>query len=133
MNKRRLLKLADLLDADSKNKKGICFDFTLWGEVEDEHNPVSCGTTACALGLAAVSGVFKKQGLKYRVRGGCLGIGFKRTWHPATVAARFFDITLSDAYELFVHSSGLPSAAGAKAERAVAKRIRNFVAGKASP
>jgi hypothetical protein len=63
---RRLLKLAALLLVDAKNKKGIKFDIGTVGRVSDptkEEIPLDCGTTACAMGLAAISGAFKKQGL----------------------------------------------------------------------
>jgi hypothetical protein len=62
VNKKRLLKLADLLEADAKNRKGIKFDLGtvamssaedgnfIKGELEPS---VSCNTVACAMGLAA--------------------------------------------------------------------------------
>jgi hypothetical protein len=70
--KDRLLKLARLLMANAKNKKGVKFDLTSWGSVEDVggktdmSKPVKmdCGTTACAAGLAAISGQFKGLGYK---------------------------------------------------------------------
>ena len=56
MNKKRLLKLADLLEADAKNKKGIKFDYWATANLADPKEPISCGTSACAMGLAALSG-----------------------------------------------------------------------------
>lgn len=74
--KRRALKLADLLEKDAKNKKGIRFDlstvFTATALEEGKDIPsdyvpeVSCGTTACAMGLAAISGEFKRAGLSFQ-------------------------------------------------------------------
>ena len=65
MNKRRLLKLADLLEADAENKTGVQFDLKGWGHSHDDDTPVavSCGTTACAMGLAVLSGAFADAGL----------------------------------------------------------------------
>jgi hypothetical protein len=81
VNKKRLLKLADLLEADAKNKKGVAFDLTAWAKKkcdgDDYYSPysfqreekveVSCNTAACAWGLGAISGVFKKQGVAYEI------------------------------------------------------------------
>lgn len=80
--KRRLLKLADMLEADAKNKKRIKFDLDFVGEPSSGEErmahwvgkikwkpEVSCGTTACAMGLASISGEFKKAGLSYSVAG----------------------------------------------------------------
>ena len=74
-----LLKLADLLEADANNPTGITFDLGTWGcptqdvdydtfakGILDKSVPVSCGTTGCAMGLAAISGIFKDEGLTYR-------------------------------------------------------------------
>jgi hypothetical protein len=133
MNKRRLLKLAELLEADAENKKGIKFYFFEWGRVTNHSNPVSCGTQACALGLAAISGAFKHAGLSYRLKSGDSRIDF--TWNGrgidyAAAASKTFDISKRAADFLFTNGFDLPAIAGASAERAVAKRIRDFVAGR---
>lgn len=134
MNNDRLLKLADLLEADAKNKKGIKFDFLNWGLVADTDKPMSCGTRACAMGLAALSGAFKRQGLTCRVKStGAIVISHSGTSSPIRAAARLFNIKEFEAVYLFASSWELPEVSGAAAERAVAKRIRKFVAGKASP
>lgn len=130
MNKRRLLKLADLLEADAKNRKGIKFDLSVWGEVGDADEPLSCGTTACAMGLAALSGSFMRAGLQHRISCGILEIGFNGDWDSIRAAQELFDISREDAKDLFVHYSRLKTTSGAAGERAVAKRIRDFVAGK---
>jgi hypothetical protein len=141
---RRLLKLADLLKADARNKKGIKFDLRSWGRVASAAAPVSCGTTACAAGLAAISGVFKRQGLGYEYFGsGSIYI----TLHGACkepddsfdgsfISVReFFGLTNNEACWLFLSSYYHPglSTFGAEGERNVEKRIRNFVADKESP
>lgn len=140
MNKRRLLKLADLLEADANNKKGIKFDLGIVGGAADwdadQYTPgVDCGTTACAMGLAAISGAFKSAGLSYHVSGTDLGTVLNgnrvRYWYAAT---KVFDISETAAHFLFTPNSydDVPIT-GAKGERYVAKRIRDFVAGKVSP
>jgi len=149
VNKRRLLKLADVLDADAKNKKGIKFNLFLWGRVTDESDVVSCGTTACAAGLAAISGVFAKQGLSYRVRKDQMSDQFDlritlngRCRNGPTYDGsflnikRFFGLSVTEAEFIFTprpyNEAGLPTE-GAKGERAVAKRIRKFVVGEVRP
>jgi len=68
MNKKRLLKLAELLEADAKNKKGVVFNLS--GVISKtsgapfrlnrgETPPMDCGTMACAIGLWGISGKFK--------------------------------------------------------------------------
>lgn len=149
MNKRRLLKLADLLEADAKNKKGVSFDLTAWAKKRDAevpdwfstHNftrgeivPVSCNTAACAWGLAAISGAFKKQGVGYMIAGSGMLLPTFEGRREIRAAIRFFDINKDQAWFLF-DPEKYPAAfrKGAKGERYVAKRIRDFVAGKVSP
>lgn len=131
MKKRRLLKLADLLKADAKNKKGIKFDMKTFGDVGDATNPLSCSTSACAMGLAAISGAFKREGLGARIQYKSLYFIWngKSTRDGFTVARELFDIDRYAANTLF----GISNEVGASGERAVAKRIRDFVAGKAAP
>jgi hypothetical protein len=135
MNKRRLLKLADLLEADAKNKKGIRFNMGDWGTAPMGEEPaVSCGTTACAMGLAVASGAFKRAGLtngafttNWIVPKVGKEVGFK-------AAEVLFDIDIGASYFLF-DPCRYPTdkRTGATGERYVAKRIRDFVAGKVSP
>jgi len=67
--KERLLRLAKLLRADARRKGGIKFDINIFCATKDiETKPsTSCGTRACALGLAALSDEFKREGLGYKV------------------------------------------------------------------
>jgi len=147
MNKKRLLKLADLLDADAKNKKGIKFDLNQWARpassevqfTEDEGVPVDCGTAACAVGLACISGAFKRSGFYYRL---CYCEGPSRLHVVPTFNGKedmdavdeFFDISCAESNHLFqAHSYPKTKQKGALGERAVAKRIRDFSAGKSAP
>jgi hypothetical protein len=128
MHKRRLLKLADLLEADAKNKKGVKFDMGNWGWTDDAKNPLSCGTSACAMGLAALSGKFKRAGLTYKFHGPALHFCWNgRDIDGIEAAEQLFEIDSSDAWDFFLPKEGEPDE-GAKAERALAKRIRKFVA-----
>lgn len=138
MNRRRLLKLADLLEADAKNKNGIKFDLGTWGASSEINEPVGvrCGTTACAMGLATISGAFKRAGLVNRygqfswaIMPSMVGSGAE----GLEAATELFDIDYDAANFLFIDDSyPRNKTEGAAAERFVAKRIRDFVAGKVS-
>ncbi len=138
----RLLKLADLLEADAKDRNGIKFDYRNWGTTDGlerkvKHAPVSCHTSACAMGLAALSGKFKRFGLDHQVEteqeydgtfwGDIQFLWKGRRIDGVTAARRLFGISFSDAHYLFVGGLGNVESRGAKAERAVAKIIRSFV------
>lgn len=141
--RKRLLKLADLLEKDANRVDGIKFDLGMWGRITDDTAEISCGTTACACGLAAMSGAFAKQGLGYKpespgsdwikitLHGRCRSSGL----HDGSFRniMRFFDLTSQQTSRLFVPAAymraGIPTR-GAEGERAVAKRIRAFVAGR---
>lgn len=128
MNKRRLLKLADLLEADAKNKKGIRFNMGNWGYVSDKTEPLSCGTSACAMGLAGLSGAFKRAGLETSTMNG--GVRFQWRGAPMNgfdVAVHLFDIHIDDADILFSPTGTEGRNVGAAAERAKAQQIRKFV------
>jgi hypothetical protein len=129
MNKRRLLKLADLLERDARDKNGISFDMGTWGIVSNKDDPISCDTRACAMGLAAVSGAFKRAGLSYRVQhNGKIIMKLGNMQRPLRVAARLFKISEYQAHELFARSWDLSYCGfGSAAEREVAQRIRKFV------
>lgn len=127
MNKRRLLKLAELLDADAKNRKGIKFDMSNWGKIGDPAKPISCGTQACAMGLAALSGAFKRAGLSYYIEDNFLHFKMNGVLCDGyTAAAELFDINPWQADDLFSPSLG-KNDEGAAGERAKAKEIRQFV------
>jgi hypothetical protein len=143
MHKKRLLKLADLLEKDASDKNGVKFDLGEWGSMKDSNAPISCGTTACAMGLAALSGKFKKQGLSYRTYdevddNGKISVSIDVIYTYANgveeagtyAAASLFDISHEAASFLFTPST-VPNkyTTGAKGERYLAKRIRAYVAG----
>jgi hypothetical protein len=139
LQKRRLLKLAALLQADAKNKKGIRFDIGNVGRNvngEDfnpkEVVPLDCGTSACAMGLASISGAFKKQGLSYKVEGYDIWNTFNGKLIDFDLAARrLFGITREQAYYLFAPwTYPLGKRKGAAAEREVVRRIKRVVEGK---
>jgi len=133
--RRRLLKLADLLEANANNPTGAKFDYNFWGYVpEGAQVAVDCGTTVCALGLAAISGQF--PGLGYKV--GRYDPEMKANWLEITLegsseeygtnmAAEVFDITKTESGFLFVNAP--ISLRGAEGELALADIIRRFVAG----
>lgn len=139
MNKRRLLKLADLLEADAKNKKGMRFDLNIVGFSYDVEETgavrLDCSTAACAMGLASLSGAFKRAGLSYVYTGGWLNnisttINGRKVMYDRA-AMRIFGISLRQADFLFTPSFYPDDKlTGAIGERFVAKRIRDFVAGK---
>lgn len=140
MNKRRLLKLAALLEADAKNEKGVKFDLERWGDVRacgafetPKKIEINCNTTACAVGLACISGVFKRSGLSYltqpQIIDGNNFIPTYRGYKNFYAVEAFFELDHLDAHFLFVDEE-YPERkrTGAKGELAVAKRIRDFVA-----
>lgn len=150
-----LLKLADMLEADAAKADGIKFDMNYVVEFPDLENdedeiaklyPVgqppiamSCGTSACAMGLAMLSGEFPE--LSYTVQhdynlDGSLAavsvyptIGGLRTNYDAA-AVDVFEIDQHQSHFLFspaYYSDDQPTT-GAEGERFVAQRIRDFVA-----
>lgn len=147
MNKRRLLKLADLLDADAENKKGIKFDLSIIakpaipgeevdgfsGDFSRGQKPTyDCGTAACAIGLAIVSGAFKREGFKYYIsRNNGLQPKYNDSFGFGAAERKFFDLSEAESHFLFLprsYAGNTPK--GAHGERRVAKRIRNFANGK---
>lgn len=141
MRKDRLEKLAELLINDANNAGGVKFDLrgwagrpdTIWGIDWNWPNgtvgiPVNCGTVACALGLAAISGLFKDEGFGFKLTkiGTLVPIYAHESGYLAAKA--FFEISLGDSQKLFSPDS-YPDhlQAGAEAELAVANRIRMLI------
>ena len=152
MQKKRLLKLAALLEADAKNKRGIKFDLYIVAAPSRENSDkkdfkpqVTCGTTACAMGLAAVSGAFKRKeagGLSFIIGNGSNVVGemdihttvMGKKMSYDNAAEKIFHISRVAARYLFAPRSylGRPTK-GAEGELYVAQRIRSFVEGFVDP
>jgi hypothetical protein len=127
--RKRLLKLADLLEKDAKNKKGIKFDLSYWAKPAKNIGknmsfsstatiPMNCGTAACAVGLAVISGIFKRQGFSYtfeRYLNYWSDPGNKiweydfvpkfRRYSEMEAACKFFSIDWDNGYWLFMEES----------------------------
>lgn len=132
MRKRELLKLAKMLRKDAVDPEGIQFYLYEWGHVSNPSRPLSCDTTACAMGLAALSGAF--PGLKGKLlRRGSLWITYrspingKLASDAFTSAMDLFQIDSCQANFLFTSIQGLTQEEGAKGEIQVAARIEAFV------
>lgn len=116
----RLLKLAKLLESVPRSK----FDYTQWG-LQWDGRKNSCGTKGCALGWACTVPSFRKLGLKMT----------NGEWGPRPVspsgeesyaACAIFNIDTEQSYDLFLPLEGEYKAT----PKQVAKKIRNFVAGR---
>lgn len=158
MHVERLRKLEQLLRDDAKNEKGVKFNLAVWASpsqttpglggyarekwVDKVEPSVSCGTTACALGLAAISGVFKDEGLDYRVYEAGSEVdenGVKRQLfilepdhggHSGFEAGQsFFDLTYSQSHFLFDPAAYDDIPKGAAGEIIVADRIAGLING----
>lgn len=71
LRKKRLMRLALAIAVDTNDDTGgdgpIDFDMAEWGRHYGDHKPEEknfCGTTACALGTAAMIPEFKRAGLR---------------------------------------------------------------------
>jgi hypothetical protein len=126
---KRLLKLARLLMADARNKKGVKFSLSLWATTENSLGipEVDCGTTACAVGLACISGEFRRAGLSYAMRGSQIIPFYKGRTEWAAVRSFFGLGDSADSYLFSQFSYPRKYRRGATGERYVAKRIREFV------
>lgn len=160
MHIERLTRMRDLLCHDAAKPDGIKFDLSTWAQpsdgelkghwklpedvaISDDYRyytapkpreiAVDCGTTACAMGLAAISGEFEKDGLTYAFTLSDDGTGVLLPqlgkYYGFEAAAELFDIGLQDAYYLFdpAHYDSTPQ--GADGERFVAQRIDDFIEG----
>lgn len=135
----RLLKLADLLEADAANPQGMRFDIGWWGTRTDAGPydiltaiPVDCGTVGCAIGLACISGVFKEEGFDFnptaKRRDGNNIIPTYGHLRNFDAVNAFFEMSDDLSKRLFYHSYYPEDLRrGAEAERAVAARIRQAV------
>lgn len=152
MKKVRMLKLAGLLEADAADPKGVKFDMETWGLGKSEKLALSCGTQVCAMGLAALSGVFKSAGLRWSIDRtevddcgdpACTGCGPNRLYtmeiecngaDGLEAAEELFGIDEIVAGFLFYPESYKKTQRKGKAAKlAVAKRIRGVVDGSVAP
>jgi hypothetical protein len=145
MKKKRLLKLAKLLREDAANKKGARFDLCRWAapaytdffpEEPTELPKIDCNTSACAMGLAVLSGAFKRAGLGALYYERSSGIAMEpvindkdgREHSGFDAAQVLFGITFHEANYLFGPVFyPLGKRKEATGERYVAKRIECFV------
>ena len=142
----RLKRLVALLERDASNPEGVQFDLGTWaspaggGMTWDtaEQPKVDCGTRACAMGLAAISGEFTAEGLSHQFEpyhGGfqlCPRIvdELGRVQTHMQAATALFGIDLDAAQWLFdpsYYSSDIPTNER-DGELAVAARITGFLA-----
>ena len=145
----RLLRLADLLEDDALKPDGVRFDLGTWVTPSGSNHylskpasiPVDCNTSACAIGLACISGEFAKYGLTYFFRpmdafsqsSGLLPAleqnGDVFTAFDAVEV--LFNIGHNDALYLFDPDYyPLEKRRGSVAELYVAERIREFLQGR---
>lgn len=97
---RRLLKLADFLDALPPAR----FDYGVWVRSDWQgSSDLSCGTAACALGWATTIPEFRKMGLRL-VRRFKSGVPVYKSREGASAAAAFFGVTDEEAFYLFVRN-----------------------------
>lgn len=127
MNKERLLKLAEVLETDSHGRiltvpgnGKVEFDMglVLWTDRDPKEH--KCGTSACAMGYAALHPWFIKRGL-YAV-GENVKVKGRTVCSSFDAAEYFFSISSHQSSELFGGHNGNET------PKQVAKRIRKFVA-----
>lgn len=127
----RLERLANLLDDHVRDSSGRTFDLETWGERKTRRggflwlSHVECGTTACAVGLACLSGQFAADGLSYIIDDGEL-YPIYAGLNEWSAVCHFFGLTEKQAVRLFMHRSYAVSA-GPVAATAVAARIRGML------
>lgn len=129
--KDRLLKLADGMLDNANNKQGVKFDFHTWGWTENQPTEplLNCGTTACAFGYAAISGLFKDEGFGYEVRdSGEIIFNWKgRDVANFQIGEALFGLSPRQFSYLFSSDWGREYSLGAEGEREAALRIKEFV------
>lgn len=139
MHRTRLKKLAALLIEDACNPKGSYFDMEFWGRVPEQNrgsrNVLKCGTAGCAWGTAAMSGVFKKDGVRFAVAedsSRVVSIRYKGA-EDFYAAVKFFNLPEVVANWLFMPEY-YPSnmRAEAAAELLCATRVLRYVSGMVS-
>lgn len=147
--KNRLIKLRKLLLADARRKKGIRFDLRC--VVEDykareqdfnfsnyelrgaDYKPeMNCGTVACAMGLAALSGQFRGLSVAPVKAGEMIDLQVNNIITDYGEAGmKIFGLTEDESTWLFMPQFYKGQVTGAKVERRVAKRIKLLLDNKA--
>lgn len=133
INVERLERLAVILDGYQPGDNRLEFDLHQWTEPKMKRGgflwlqQVECGTKACAVGLACLSGVFASEGFSaYRNYRRRLVPTFKDKENWAAVRM-FFGLSKKQALRLFEDKS-YPESKGPIAANAVACRIRSMIA-----
>lgn len=143
-----LLRLANLLERNAANPQGMRFDLNGWAKPstarwstydarhfpEDIKSvPVSCDTTGCAMGLAAISGEFFNEGLFWELKDTRLLPVMKGKETGYAAAAKLFKLNMNKSYgshdeytiaEVLFDQACYSIKTGAEAELEVASRIR---------
>lgn len=132
MNKQALLKGAKMLDENARNFEGVRFDLYFWGHVHNRRKKLSCSTSACAMGLFALSREFKRLKARILATGSVMIVWGKNsdpdyTTSGIAAATALFDIPRSHAEALFIGISLPNFGRGAKAERGLARGLRAYV------
>lgn len=135
MYERRLLKLADWLDAQAV-KPDFDFDLDRFGMLEHGKSELTCGTVACALGGAALSGLFKNEGLSFTSSGIFVSVRYTsrsgKVYFRYEAGAKLSGISYDAAQHLFYpglnYTRHRQKLTGPRGARNVAKMIRKFVA-----
>lgn len=142
MNVERLQRMITLLERDAANPKGVKFDLGRWAapvgriayaDLATAAPKVSCDTTACAMGLAAISGEFKAEGMSFSFQqmfdGNYQLIPTFEEHEGFGAAVEFFGIKYGEATFLFDPENYTKQCRqGAKAELVVADRIKSLIA-----
>lgn len=116
MNKKRLTILRDALIEHAKNPGNLKFDLSTWASLPVKYSTSDptdavckarlgenfCGTSACAMGLAASLPEFNRAGLRLYQCVYSAGISYQnQTMDGFDAGSMFFDIGSNDAYEIF--------------------------------
>jgi hypothetical protein len=124
-----LLLLAEELETQSR----IPFDYTHWAGVDWQGaSDLSCGTSACAAGIATTMKEFQDLGLNLVCIGGSPTVQLDDGCCGTRALASVFEIPYEDASYLFIPSSQDPdsdsfSPATYASARDVAEHIRKYV------
>lgn len=140
------------LRANAANPRGAKFDLSVWARPDtiegdrtliqnylgeqarwraeaDGQVPVNCGTVVCAVGLFAIDGIFKDEGLGYKIDPHGMLLPVFKDYIAFHAAAALFGISYEDSRYLFDPECYYSTPRGAEGELFVADRIERFIAG----